>query len=57
MSKFHHQVTFSKYKIAKFYANEFPRQYSWKEYPGKKSANAKNFAYKRGSVVKFAPLT
>ena len=26
--KFHHQVSFSKYKVAKFYINEFPSQYS-----------------------------
>ena len=26
-SKFHHQVSSSKYKVAKFYINEFPRQY------------------------------
>ena len=30
-SKFHHQVPFSKYKVAKFYINEFSRQYSWKK--------------------------
>ena len=52
-SKFHHQVSFSKYKVAKFCINEFPGQYSWKEYPRIKSANAKNFAFKRGLVVKF----
>ena len=56
-SKFHHQVSFSKYKVAKFCINEFPGQYSWKEYPRIKSANAKNFAFKRGLVVKFARLT
>ena len=32
--------------FVKFCINEFPRQYSWKEYPGKKNAHAKNFAYK-----------
>ena len=26
--KFHHQVSFSKYKVAKFYINEFPMQSS-----------------------------
>ena len=56
-SKFHHQVSFSKYKVAKFCINEFPGQYSWKEYPRIKSANAKNFAFKWGLVVKFARLT
>ena len=56
-SKFHHQVSFSKHKVAKFCINEFPGQYSWKEYPRIKSANAKNFAFKRGLVVKFARLT
>ena len=56
-SKFHHQVSFSKYKVAKFCINEFPGQHSWKEYPRIKSANAKNFAFKRGLVVKFARLT
>ena len=30
--------------------NEFSRQQSWKEYPRTKSANAKNFAYKRGLI-------
>ena len=40
-SKFLHQVPFSKYKVANFYINEFPRQYSWKENPHTKSANAK----------------
>ena len=56
-SKFHHQVSFSKYKVAKFCINEFPGQYSCKEYPRIKSANAKNFAFRRGLVVKFARLT
>ena len=49
-------VSFSKYKVAKFYINEFPRQYSWKENLRTKSANAKNFAHKQGLVVKFAHL-
>ena len=50
-SKFHHQVSFSKYKVAKFYINEFPMQFSWKEYPRTYSADEKNFAYKRGLVT------
>ena len=36
--------------ILEIAVNEFPRQQSWKEYPRTKSANAKNFAYKRGLI-------
>ena len=51
----HVYVSFSKYKVAKFYINEFPRrQYIWKENLRTKSANEKNFAHKQGLVVKFA---
>ena len=56
MSKFHHQASFWRWKVAKFGINKFPRQESWKEHSRPKSANAKSFAYKRGLVVKFAHL-
>ena len=56
-SKFHHQASFWRWKVAKFCINKFPRQESWKEHSRPKSANAKSFAYKRGLVVKFAHLT
>ena len=50
-SKFHHQASFWSWKVAKLCVNEFPNQNSWKEYSRPKRANAKSFAYKRGSVV------
>ena len=60
--KFYHQSSFlnnNYFEVAKFDINEFPMQYSWKEYPCTKSAKYEEYYFtdKGGLVVKFAGLT